>query len=122
MRFLDYASLVPLGLPGIVVAVALIQFWLRGFALLGRPCPYHVAEDFEAALVRLGAAFTKRRGSYELTFDDTPENRLKVLRFLFSNHFADLPRREVLDFFTPHAENGRVVVRTGHTQFAVRRD
>jgi iron(III) transport system permease protein len=27
-RFLDYASLVPLGLPGIVVAVALIQFWL----------------------------------------------------------------------------------------------
>jgi iron(III) transport system permease protein len=28
-RALDYASLVPLGLPGIVVAVALIQFWLR---------------------------------------------------------------------------------------------
>jgi iron(III) transport system permease protein len=27
-RFLDYASLIPLGLPGIVVAVALIQFWL----------------------------------------------------------------------------------------------
>src|SRR4030095_15047096 len=28
-RVLDYASLIPLGLPGIVVAVALIQFWLR---------------------------------------------------------------------------------------------
>src|SRR5262247_3752065 len=28
-RLLDYASLIPLGLPGIVVAVALIQFWLR---------------------------------------------------------------------------------------------
>lgn len=27
-KFLDYASLVPLGLPGIVMAVALIQFWL----------------------------------------------------------------------------------------------
>src|SRR5712671_5565440 len=27
-RLLDYASLIPLGLPGIVVAVALIQFWL----------------------------------------------------------------------------------------------
>jgi iron(III) transport system permease protein len=27
-RFLDYASLVPLGLPGIVMAVALLQFWL----------------------------------------------------------------------------------------------
>ncbi len=28
-RFLDYVSLVPLGLPGIVMAVALIQFWLQ---------------------------------------------------------------------------------------------
>jgi iron(III) transport system permease protein len=28
-KLLDYASLVPLGLSGIVVAVALIQFWLR---------------------------------------------------------------------------------------------
>ncbi len=28
-RLLDYAALVPLGLPGIVMAVALIQFWLK---------------------------------------------------------------------------------------------
>ena len=28
-RFLDYAALIPLGLPGIVMAVALIQFWLQ---------------------------------------------------------------------------------------------
>ena len=28
-KLLDYVSLVPLGLPGIVVAVALIQFWLK---------------------------------------------------------------------------------------------
>jgi len=28
-KILDYVSLIPLGLPGIVVAVALIQFWLR---------------------------------------------------------------------------------------------
>jgi len=35
-KILDYASLIPLGLPGIVVAVALIQFWLAmPFALYG---------------------------------------------------------------------------------------
>ena len=28
-KLLDYVSLIPLGLPGIVMAVALIQFWLR---------------------------------------------------------------------------------------------
>jgi ABC-type Fe3+ transport system permease subunit len=33
---LDYAALIPLGLPGIVMAVALIQFWLKmPFALYG---------------------------------------------------------------------------------------
>jgi iron(III) transport system permease protein len=35
-KFLDYISLIPLGLPGIVMAVALIQFWLAmPFALYG---------------------------------------------------------------------------------------
>ena len=35
-KLLDYAALIPLGLPGIVVAVALIQFWLAmPFALYG---------------------------------------------------------------------------------------
>ena len=35
-KLLDYAALIPLGLPGIVVAVALIQFWLKmPFALYG---------------------------------------------------------------------------------------
>jgi len=33
-RLLDYISLVPLGLPGIVMAVALIQFWLAAAPLL----------------------------------------------------------------------------------------
>jgi iron(III) transport system permease protein len=28
-KFIDYVSLIPLGLPGIVMAAALIQFWLR---------------------------------------------------------------------------------------------
>jgi iron(III) transport system permease protein len=37
-KFLDYAALVPLGLPGIVMAVALIQFWLSmPVALYGTP-------------------------------------------------------------------------------------
>jgi iron(III) transport system permease protein len=35
-KLLDYAALIPLGLPGIVIAVALIQFWLAmPFALAG---------------------------------------------------------------------------------------
>jgi iron(III) transport system permease protein len=47
-RWLDYASLVPLGLPGIVVAVALLQFWLRV------PVPLY------GTLAILGLAYTGR--------------------------------------------------------------
>ncbi len=47
-RWLDYASLVPLGLPGIVVAVALLQFWLR------MPVPLY------GTLAILGLAYTGR--------------------------------------------------------------
>ena len=82
--------------------------------------PYHIAEDFEAALVRLGAAFTRQPVPYELVFDDSEENRLKVLRFLLSNYFDELPRGALLDFFTPYVEGNRVVIRTGHQQFSVR--
>lgn len=122
------AVLVSLARPGLFVASmagrdnALIQVWVRAFAMLGKPVPYHVAEDFEAALVRLGATFARRPLSYELAFADEEENRTRVLRFLLGDHLAALPRREVLDFFNPYVENGRVVVRTGHLQFAVRRD
>ncbi len=47
-RWLDYASLVPLGLPGIVLAVALLQFWLRV------PVPLY------GTLAILGLAYTGR--------------------------------------------------------------
>jgi trans-aconitate 2-methyltransferase len=122
------AILASLARPGLFVASmagwdnALIQVWVRAFAMLGKPVPYHTAEEFEAALVRLGATFAKRPVSYELAFADDEENRTRVLRFLLGDHLAALPRRDVLDFFNPHAENGRVVVRTGHVQFAVRRE
>jgi SAM-dependent methyltransferase len=99
----------------------LIQFWLKGFALLGRPLPFHVAEDLEAALGRLGQAFEAKGVTYTLTFPDTEENRGKILRFLFGEHFAALPRQAALDFFNPYVESGKVVIRTGHRQYVVRK-
>ena len=59
-RLLDYAALIPLGLPGIVVAVALIQFWLAMpialYGTLGDPAarlcrPLHPARRARGQLV-----------------------------------------------------------------------
>jgi trans-aconitate 2-methyltransferase len=100
---------------------ALVQFWVEAFRLLGRPVPYHTAEDVEAGLRRLGWPFEKQRVQYDLVFPDSEENRLKILRFLLAEHLAELPRRAVLDLFAPYVRAGQVVIRTGNEQFAARR-
>jgi SAM-dependent methyltransferase len=99
---------------------ALVDLWFRGFPLIGRPVPYHIAEDVEAALAGLGVAFDHREVGYELNFPDTEGNRLKILRFLFGDHLAGLPRAELLGFFEPYVSEGRVEMRTGDVQYYVR--
>jgi trans-aconitate 2-methyltransferase len=99
---------------------ALIQFWVKAFAMLGKPVPYHTAEDVSAALRRLGAAFETHTVSYELAFADGEEDRMKILRFLLSEHLPALPRQAALDLFAPHVRDGRIVIATGHVHFLVR--
>jgi trans-aconitate 2-methyltransferase len=99
---------------------ALVDLWFRGFPLIGQPVPYHTAEDVEGALTGLGVAFERRDVGYELSFPDTEGNRLKILRFLFGEHLAGLPRDELLGFFGRYASAGRVEVRTGDVQYYVK--
>jgi trans-aconitate 2-methyltransferase len=98
---------------------ALVDLWFRGFPLIGRPVPYHIAEDVEAALAGLGAVFERREVGYELIFPDTEGNRLKILRFLFGDHLAGLPGAELLGLFEPYVSEGRVEMRTGNVQYYV---
>jgi SAM-dependent methyltransferase len=100
---------------------ALVRFWVESFRLLGRPMPYHTAEDVEACLRRLGRPFEKHHVHYDLTFPDSEEDRLKILRFLLAEHLPDLPRQAALDLFAPYVQRGQVVIRTSNEQFVVRR-
>src|SRR4029079_2917081 len=70
---------------------ALIQVWVKAFALLGRPIPYNIAEDVEAWLQQRGQPYDRQQVRYELTFPDSEQNRLKILRFLLSEHLKALP-------------------------------
>jgi trans-aconitate 2-methyltransferase len=98
----------------------LIQFWNHCFGLIGKPVPFHTAEDFEAALVRQRLEYVKQDVKYELTFPDSEENRLKILRFLLGSHFPDMPRRAVLDVFNLHSVGDRIVMRIIHEHFVIR--
>jgi SAM-dependent methyltransferase len=99
---------------------ALVDLWFRGFPLIGRPVPYQTAEAVEAALSRLGLPFERQEVHYDVSFPDTEENRLKILRFLFGEHLAVLPRAAILAFFDPYAAAGRIEMHTGNRQYYVR--
>jgi SAM-dependent methyltransferase len=101
-------------------ANALIEFWIRGFGLLKREIPYNISEDVEAALQQQGAAYEKQPVPYELTFPDSEENRMRIIRFLLAEHLAQIPRRPLLDVFDQHAKSGRIMIRTECDHYTVR--
>ena len=99
---------------------ALIQFWIAAFRELGRDIPYQVAEDLEGALQELGASYAKRSVGYELVFEDSEANRMRVLRFLLADYLPLLPREFLLGLFDRYACDGRIEIRTASEHFAVR--
>jgi trans-aconitate 2-methyltransferase len=99
---------------------ALIQIWIAGFRLLGCEIPYNTSEDVESALQVLGAEYQKRKVAYELTFPDTEENRMRILRFLLADHLAKMPHRPLLEWFDRFSSAGAINIRTASDHFTIR--
>jgi trans-aconitate 2-methyltransferase len=97
----------------------LIEFWLQGFALLGKEVPYHVSEDVDAALRAIGANYQKEVVPYELTFPDTKENRMKIIRFLLADHLAAMPLEPLMAIFDKHSRGGKIAMRTASDHYRV---
>jgi trans-aconitate 2-methyltransferase len=117
------AALAPAGVFVTAIAArtnALVEFWVRGFGLVGKEIPYNTSEDVEASLQKLGAAYQKQQVAYELAFPDTEVNRMRILRFLLADHLADMPHRPLLDLFDRRARSGRIVIPTASDHFTVR--
>lgn len=100
---------------------ALIHFWIAAFAELGRDVPYHVAENMEEALQELGASYAKRSVEYELTFEDSEANRMRILRFLLADHLPLLPRGFLLRMFDRYACEGKMEIRTTSEHILIQR-
>lgn len=100
----------------------LIQFWNHCFGLIGKPVPYHTAEDLEAALARARWPFHKEEVRYQLNFPDAEENRLRICRFLLGSYLTDVPRRAMLDFFNPYATDGSITAVITHRHFIIGRE
>lgn len=99
---------------------ALIEFWIAGFRMLGKEIPYHTSEDVEASLKALGADYQKQQVAYELTFPDTEENRMRIIRFLLADHLAQMPLRPLLDLFDQYSDSSRIDIRTASDHYSIR--
>ncbi|MGQ0636173.1 MAG: class I SAM-dependent methyltransferase [Planctomycetaceae bacterium] len=97
----------------------LVNLWKTGFAILGRPVPYHTADDVDAALSRQRAAFGKSQAPYQLRFPDSVENRTKILRFLFGNYLAEITPRRLLGEFDRYVRAAHVEMNTHSYHFAI---
>lgn len=100
----------------------LVGFWLQAFAWLGQPVPYHSADNVAVVLHDRGVPFKAHQIPYTLSFDDTQDNRMLILRFLLADHLGALPEDRLLALFDPHVHDGRVVIETGHEQFILHRN
>lgn len=101
-------------------ANALIEFWIAGFRLLGREIPYNTSEDVEAGLKQSGAVYQKQQVPYALTFPDTDENRMRIIRFLLAEHLAQMPHRALLDLFDRYSLSGQIKIQTASDHFTIR--
>jgi SAM-dependent methyltransferase len=100
---------------------AMTQLCQQCFDLLGKPFPFHTAEDCEATLAGLGEAYGTENVHYELAFPDTEENRLCIGRFLLGGDFHTVPRPALLQCFDPYAHAGQIAMQLVHQHFIVQR-
>jgi SAM-dependent methyltransferase len=87
---------------------ALIEFWITGFGLIGREIPYNTSEDVETALRDLGANYQKQQVPYEVKFQDTHENRMRMIRFLLADHLREMPHEPLLNLFDKYSHAGQI--------------
>jgi SAM-dependent methyltransferase len=96
------------------------KLWIAGFQGLGRDVPYHTSEDVETALQALHANYEKHQVPYELSFPDSAENRMRILRFMLADHLAQMPQRPLLAWFDQFSHAGRIEIHTDSDHYTLR--
>ncbi len=99
----------------------LTELMTAGFKLLGREMPYSMSENIEITLQALKANYEKHQVPYELSFADSDENRMRIIRFLLADHLAQMPARQpLLEWFDQFSHAGRIEIHTESDHYTLR--
>jgi SAM-dependent methyltransferase len=88
---------------------------------LGCETPYNTSEDIKAALQALNADYESYQVPYELSFPDSAENRMHMIRFLLADHLAQLPQQPFLEWFDQFSHAGRIEIHFENDHYVLRR-
>jgi SAM-dependent methyltransferase len=101
--------------------VVLSELWFAAFKLLGREVPYNTSEDVEVALRAVNANYEKYRVPYKLSFPDSVENRMSIIRFLMADHLAELPQEPFVEWFDQFSHSGGIEIHAESDHYVLRR-
>ncbi|MEM7123784.1 MAG: class I SAM-dependent methyltransferase [Pseudomonadota bacterium] len=99
---------------------SLIRFWDYAFDAMGKAIPYHLSEDLDVTLARLGIAHERETVAYTMRFPDTRENRMKILRFALADHLSELPLEPLLELFDDWAKGDLIDTHTVFMHYIIR--
>lgn len=119
-----YRSLKPGGLLLIAMAGrsnAMFRFWQRTFDEIGKPIPYHVSEDLDTVLKKSDLRYSKEIVPYSIVFDDTEENRMKLLRFLLADHLTEALIPALVQEFEPLVRDNKIEMHTESSHYTIRK-
>jgi SAM-dependent methyltransferase len=89
----------------------IVRAWRHFFSMFGQEVPFHISEDLERELRRVGAEFRNLPLVSEVRFKGSRENRLMMLRFCMGSHmrrFASLDAP--LAYFDVFAQGDEIVL------------
>ena len=99
---------------------ALARIWLKSCQLSGEAFPFLFADDVEEVFHAKSIPYDREMIAYRIEFPDTPENRYRVLHFLFGTYLDRIPRNRALTFFDPYMHAGSIRIDTEYPHMIVR--
>jgi SAM-dependent methyltransferase len=92
--------------------------WESAYAAWKLPVPYYRAEDVAREIEAAGFPCETRTVHSSLRFPDSPDNRQKILRFLFTGNTAGIAPESLFHFLDPMKQEGDIVI--GNTSWLFR--
>lgn len=112
--------------PGGQFVVALLDasnllagIWRSAYQMIEKPFPFPLADNAENFFRTSSIPYQRDIISYQVSFPDSAEAKLRILRFLVGPALQDVLEEQVLSLFDPYCADGLVTIDTSYPHLVV---